>query len=186
MLLLSLATQESHDTTDSESLGGRLFASERRDNLGEIQLAHQAGRLYLRAGLGFLAGKEEVDNQGTADSHKQRSRNAYLYATLVDLPGGLRIDGGFSRDYIADPSLTKPLAQNNYKAGMAWDVSPDTTLRLAAFRVLKRTGLAELTIEPTQMTGFNQFFDDFNGTSARRSAVALTTSFQGRCLPGWS
>ena len=41
-----------------------------------------------------------------------------------------------------------------------------TTLRGAAFRTLKRTLLTDQTLEPTQVAGFNQFYDDFNGTDS--------------------
>jgi hypothetical protein len=44
--------------------------------------------------------------------------------------------------------------------------SPGTTLRAAAFRVLKRTLITDQTLEPTQVAGFNQFFDDANLTEA--------------------
>jgi hypothetical protein len=37
-------------------------------------------------------------------------------------------------------------------------------VRGAAFRVLKRTLITDQTLEPTQVAGFNQFFDEFNAT----------------------
>jgi outer membrane receptor protein involved in Fe transport len=40
----------------------------------------------------------------------------------------------------------------------------NTTLRAAAFRVLKRTLITDQTLEPTQVAGFNQFFDELNTT----------------------
>jgi hypothetical protein len=39
-------------------------------------------------------------------------------------------------------------------------------LRLAAFRSIKPALLAHQTIQPTQVAGFNQFFDDYNDTRA--------------------
>src|SRR5262249_18429820 len=48
-----------------------------------------------------------------------------------------------------------------------------TTLRAAAFRVLKRTLINDQTLEPTQVAGFNQFFDDINSTDSWRYGVAV-------------
>lgn len=183
-LLVSLGRQVARDTTDSEMFGGRLFTNDRTDRLSEVQIAHRAGGLHVRAGLGYLTGDESTDFFGTAEQHKQRSHNAYVYASWAGLPGGIRVEGGVSRDYVNDPLLTQQFKQTNHKLGLGWDITAATTLRLASIRVLKRSGLAELTIEPTQVMGFNQFFDDFNGTSARRTAVALDHRFSDKAFAG--
>jgi outer membrane receptor protein involved in Fe transport len=38
---------------------------------------------------------------------------------------------------------------------------------------VKRTLVAEQTLEPTQVAGFAQFFDDFNGTKAKRQGIGI-------------
>ncbi|MCI0554727.1 MAG: TonB-dependent receptor, partial [Anaerolineae bacterium] len=63
------------------------------------------------------------------------------------------------------------------KFGVTWNPFPDTTVRAAAFRVLKKTLVADQTIEPTQVAGFNQFFDDNNGTDAWRYGGAIDQKF---------
>ena len=50
-------------------------------------------------------------------------------------------------------------------------------MRAAAFRVLKRTLITQQTLEPTQVAGFNQFFDDFNLTEAWRYGGAIDQKF---------
>lgn len=52
------------------------------------------------------------------------------------------------------------------KFGLVWNPLPQLILRGAAFRTLKRPLATNQTIEPTQLAGFNQFFDEFNATSA--------------------
>jgi hypothetical protein len=42
---------------------------------------------------------------------------------------------------------------------------------------LKRTLVTDQTLEPTQVTGFNQFYDDFNGTEAWRFGGAVDQKF---------
>jgi hypothetical protein len=46
-------------------------------------------------------------------------------------------------------------------------------LRGAAFQVVKPIIVANRTIEPTQVAGFNQLFDDPLGTEARGAGVEL-------------
>lgn len=65
----------------------------------------------------------------------------------------------------------KPLV--NPKFGLLWTPFPGTLIRLAAFQGSKRTLVTNQTIEPTQVAGFNQFYDDFNGTTAWRYGAAL-------------
>jgi hypothetical protein len=63
--------------------------------------------------------------------------------------------------------------QFNPKFGLIWKALPGTTIRAAAFRVLKRTLITDQTLEPTQVAGFNQFFDDGNLTESWRYGGAI-------------
>ena len=74
--------------------------------------------------------------------------------------------------------------QFNPKFGVTWNPWLNTTIRAAAFRTLKRTLITDQTIEPTQVAGFNQFFDDFNGTSAWNYGVALDQKFTKELFTG--
>jgi outer membrane receptor protein involved in Fe transport len=67
--------------------------------------------------------------------------------------------------------------QFNPKFGIIWNPIPNTALRGAVFRVLKRTLLTDQTLEPTQVAGFNQFFDDINATDAWRYGGAIDQKF---------
>ncbi|MGD8834384.1 MAG: TonB-dependent receptor [Desulfobacteraceae bacterium] len=50
--------------------------------------------------------------------------------------------------------------QLNPKAGVSWEVFEGTTLRAAVFRVFEDTLIAKQRLEPTQVAGFNQFFEE--------------------------
>jgi hypothetical protein len=65
---------------------------------------------------------------------------------------------------------------------------PDTTLRAAYFETVKRTTTGGQTIEPTQVAGFNQLFDDFTATKARRWGVGIDHKQSDRLYIGaeWS
>jgi hypothetical protein len=61
---------------------------------------------------------------------------------------------------------------------------PATTVRAAAFRVLKRTLVTDQTLEPTQVAGFEQFFDDVNGASSWRYGVGIDQKFASDLFVG--
>jgi outer membrane receptor protein involved in Fe transport len=86
------------------------------------------------------------------------------------------ITAGASFDYLkGDPAFIPggDEALFNPKFGITWNPFPTTTVRAAAFRVLKRTLITDQTLEPTQVAGFNQFFDDPNVTEAWRYGAAI-------------
>ncbi|MGI0014849.1 MAG: TonB-dependent receptor, partial [Nitrososphaera sp.] len=104
--------------------------------------------------------------------------NVYLYS-YIPLPKNVTLTLGASGDFFdtALPGMKAPINQFNPKFGITWNPIPDTTLRAAAFRTLKRTLITNQTLEPTQVAGFNQFFDDFNATRAWRYGGAIDQKF---------
>ena len=65
-----------------------------------------------------------------------------------------------------------------------WNPLPSTTFAVRLFRVLKRKLITDQTLEPTQVAGFNQFFDDINGTEAWRYGVAIDQKFTKEIFGG--
>ncbi len=59
------------------------------------------------------------------------------------------------------------------KIGLQWNPGPSTRVRIAAFQVIKPPLAINQTIEPTEVAGFNQFFDDTNLAKSRRVAIAV-------------
>jgi len=103
--------------------------------------------------------------------------NLYLYSYL-NLLNNLTLTLGVSGDFFDTPSEALPDADLfNPKFGVIWNALPNTTLRGAVFRVFKRTLLTDQTLEPTQVAGFNQFFDDATGTEAWRYGGAIDQKF---------
>jgi len=101
--------------------------------------------------------------------------NAYTYANITPL-NSITITLGGSFDYLDGKPARVPgeqLDQFNPKFGITWRPLSGTSIRAAAFRVLKRTLITDQTLEPTQVAGFNQFFDDADVTKAWRYGVAL-------------
>jgi len=63
--------------------------------------------------------------------------------------------------------------QVNPKLGLSWNPVPATQFRVAAFRTTARSLVNDQTLEPTQVAGFNQFFDDPQFTNAWRYGLGL-------------
>ena len=84
----------------------------------------------------------------------------------------------------ADDSTVKDKDQFNPKFGAVWYPTPTTTVRAAAFRTLKRTLVTDQTLEPTQVAGFNQFYDDLNATSAWRYGGAINQKLPAHLYAG--
>jgi len=103
--------------------------------------------------------------------------NIYIYS-YIPFPKNVTLTLGASVDFINSDSEERPQKdQFNPKFGITWKPFAHTTLRGAAFRVLKRTLITDQTLEPTQVAGFNQFYDDKDGTESWRYGLALDQVF---------
>ena len=122
--------------------------------------------------IGF-PGPEPIEQSLTDQDLKHFNVYAYAYVNLlknVTATLGLSFDS-LSGDGDIDKDHVNP------KFGITWTPFAGTTLRGAAFRVLKRTLITDQTLEPTQVAGFNQFFDDFDLTEAWRYGGAIDQKF---------
>jgi tetratricopeptide (TPR) repeat protein len=96
--------------------------------------------------------------------------NIYAYTNL-SFPKNLTWTIGLSYDSYDEESIK--LNKVNPKFGLQWNITDRLRLRAAFLRTLKRQLLVDQTIEPTQVAGFNQFFDDFNGTRTEIFGIGL-------------
>jgi len=85
---------------------------------------------------------------------------------------------------IEPPPVLGKKDQFNPKVGLTWNLGSGTTLRGAWFRALKRTLITDQTLEPTQVAGFNQFYDDPSATKSDVWGAALDQRFDSRLFGG--
>ncbi len=103
--------------------------------------------------------------------------NLYLYS-YINVLKTVTFTLGLSADFFnTDSPATGDREQFNPKFGITWNPFPVTTFRAAVFRVLKRTLITDQTLEPTQVAGFNQFFDDTESAESWRYGVAVDQRF---------
>lgn len=97
--------------------------------------------------------------------------NSYIYSNinwLKYLPTTL----GVSFDSMDSRSLGT-VNKINPKVGLKWNYAEQSALRAAYFTNVKRPLISDQTIEPTQIAGFNQFFDDITGSMSERYGVGI-------------
>jgi len=109
-----------------------------------------------------------------ASDFDTRHTNLYVYSQ-INYPKTVTFTIGGSVDFY--DSAETDTDQFNPKFGVIWNPLPETTLRAAAFRTLKRTLSTNQTLEPTQVAGFNQFFDDIDATEAWNYGIAIDQKF---------
>jgi hypothetical protein len=83
----------------------------------------------------------------------------------------LAVHAGLSQDDYAYKTLH--LHHTHPKLGAQWQASPTLKIKLAAYGTTTGSTLKEQTIEPTSFSGFNQRFDDLQGTPSKQWALGL-------------
>jgi tetratricopeptide (TPR) repeat protein len=152
---------------------------------GELQHLFRTGHFNIVTGAGHFYIKQKdtdytelfspfFDSSTVITKSHINHTNLYLYSqihypkTLTFTIGG---SGDFYHGGIVDHN------QFNPKFGVTWSLFPVTTLRAAIFRVFKRTLITNQTLEPTQVAGFNQFFDDVDATKSWCYGAAIDQKF---------
>jgi len=175
-----------------------LFRSQKFNFVTGAGIARQNGEPQLQIGLDLTSllgpGAENVIvvDQPLDASVTHYNGYAYGYYKPVD---NLTLIAGASYDhaeggpiFVPGPDSENTRDSFNPKFGLIYKPLPDTTVRGAYFKTMKRTLLNDQTLEPTQVAGFNQFYDDFNAAETRRYGLAVNQKFTKTFFGGveWS
>ncbi len=106
--------------------------------------------------------------------HKTEGR-----ALSISLPPGS--DG---RPQLVSVNYQNKVNQISPKFGLQWELTDSFKLRMAYFKTLKSQLIVDQTIEPTMVAGFNQFFDDFNGTKGEFFGIGIDAALNDLVLIG--
>jgi tetratricopeptide (TPR) repeat protein len=209
ILLGSLVYQEGkfRETHDPFPQPGVLFVDfnqpEQESFGGELQHLFRSRYVNLVAGGGYFDVDDDVEQfltfgppfipgppftPPTIDvtdgfSLDLKHGNAYAYSYINPLEN-LTVTIGASYDNADSEYLDEVKDQFNPKFGIAWTPFAGTTLRAAAFKTLKRTLVTQQTLEPTQVAGFNQFFDDEELTETWHYGGAVDQKFSSSLYGG--
>ncbi len=146
----------------------------------EAQLLQKATNFNLVTGFGIYS--LDVDSIGFESSDQVERDIAYGYASIT-WPENLIWTVGLS--YQSDENPILNLDELNPKFGAQWTINDHLSLRAAAFQVVRRSAYSiEQTIEPTQVAGFNQFFDDLVMTVSKNYGLGLDVRFSNQLYGG--
>jgi len=156
-----------------------------RSQIAELQYLGRHGFGELIAGGGNVRQKDASTTEVVftvepfppdppfVDTVRSRARhtNAYAYG-LLRLWGRSTLTAGLAIDDFHD-ELRFDQTRYSPKLGLIVPLGTGTTLRAAGFRTVKRLLPANQTLEPTQVAGFNQLFDDVNQARSERLGVGI-------------
>jgi hypothetical protein len=156
-----------------------------------VNLTSGAGYSYIDGRLDQTVGVNVPTRFGpvlrqifSTASRDLQHTNFYTYS-YINLLTNLTFTVGLSADLLnGDIGQINDKDEFNPKFGVIWNPFPATTVRASVFRVLKRTLITNQTLEPTQVAGFNQFFDDDNGTEAWLYGAAIEQRFTHNIFGG--
>jgi hypothetical protein len=123
------------------------------------------------AGLGHTEIDRTIEATGqTPTAEETQHLHPYVY-TNIKLPNPVTWTLGVSYDEFLNGPIE--VIEISPKLGVRWDVTNALSVRAAAFRWVKPALVADRTLEPTQVSGFNQVFDDSNGDETWRRGVGI-------------
>jgi hypothetical protein len=183
LIISAIHQEETEDQVFTFDSNGKF---ETQGFVAEAQYLFRGSLFNIITGGGYYDADNEVNISESGASELSlgdtSQRNGYLYL-YVRYPTQFVWTLGVSTDALDDSYLGN-FNQVNPKFGFLWNLTPDTILRFATFRTLKRPLLTDQTIEPTQVSGFNQFFDDFAATDSWRYGIALDHRFSSNLYAG--
>lgn len=163
---------------------------------GQVQFLYSGNAFNFIAGAGWYSVENNQDSAimsidletgELAPLRDSQSRpdakqyNSYFYSSIAAMPS-LILQVGASYDTYEDGLFD--ISEANYKLGTNLEISENVTLRGAAFSTTKRALVADQTLEPTQIAGFNQQFDDFNGTQSDVLGVGIDSRISDETFLG--
>lgn len=148
----------------------------------EAQYLFRGDRFNLIIGGGITDSDKNIYSESAPPPGSDHMVTGYLYGNL-----------NWPRDIIWTMGLGHSVYEqdkfnlaNDFlpKLGVRWNISNDFSLRAAYLQTVKRNLVSNPTIEPTQVAGFNQFFDDINGAKASLYGIGLDGKLSGQIRVG--
>ncbi len=181
-----LGHAEQSEVTDSSVFPGSSFSLHQREKASVAEVQHLLTRSSwnLTSGVGYYRNKRSLqlsilgDLPETEGSHV----NVYSYIHFAPLGEWLRLDAGLSYDRVNYNDVR--VSKSHPRLGLAWKPAAHTTLRAAGFRTVKRAFVSSQTLEPTEVAGFNYFFDDFDATRTRGLGLAADQELSANLFAG--
>jgi hypothetical protein len=141
----------------------------------ELQHVFRLKMVQLISGFSYYSSEQNFKNLlFSFENNKENIENTslYIYANS-EILDRLYFTTGISFDLNKNNSNSFNKKLVNPKFGLTWLPNENTTLRLAAFKSLKSEFINNQTIQPTQVAGFNQFFDEWSNAEVWRYGAGV-------------
>jgi Tfp pilus assembly protein PilF len=157
---------------------------QRRGYISELQHQYSSSGFNLISGFGHIDQTVNLDTIRVQPGRSPRTSltisditriNLYNYSNF-NFADQITATFGLSYEHL---KIKNQFQRNllNPKFGLVLKPISSTTVRLAAFRGMNITRTANQSIEPTHVAGFNQLFDDPDGTVALRYGGGIDYKF---------
>ncbi len=200
-LLMSLVHAEQNYTGVDDTQGFIAnFSHKTYGTQYELQHMYRDQDYDLTLGMNYLINQEDkiedvlkfpppLGDQPLNLNSKSNHKSFYAYLSAKVTPK-LQITAGLTQDFyqrdlsIALNQTQLDLNPTNPKFGLIWTPTNLTTFRFSALRSLNRGITQKQTLEPTQLAGFNQFYDDMEGSIMDRIGIGLDHKFTSNLFVG--
>lgn len=158
----------------------------------ESQYLFHNQHLNIITGGGFYLDKVNLINTALSGNRVLRRRVfdyninqyfGYIYSNF-DIFEKISIISGVSLDFYNDTLRNIEFTNINPKFGLIWQINNHLVFRAARFKAIKSSIISDQLLQPTQVAGFDQFFDDFNGTKASQYAVGVDANWHNTIFSG--
>jgi tetratricopeptide (TPR) repeat protein len=147
-----------------------------KSTLVEAQGLSQFGPLRITLGASQLRGKLNETFLGFPNAETtQEQTTGYAYLNYSLGVAKANVQAAFGVTDLEEPNIKRN--ETSPKVGVMVPIGSRATLRAAYIKDVRRILPTNQTIEPTQIAGFSQFFDDVDGTIAVQKGVGLDYEF---------
>lgn len=162
-----------------QNFGQKEVSATKISNSYQIEAQHHLRKRFIKLVTG--GGIYEIwSNQSCSSCNKdsnEQNHNLHLYSN-INLQTNMAATLGVGyNSYKNDTGIVEIPAYHfsevDPKIGFQWDVMTNLRLRAAWFETVRSGLIAQQTLEPTQVAGFNQLYDEPVGTRSRRKGAGL-------------
>ncbi len=163
----------------AQNFGQKEVSATKISNSYQIEAQHHLRKHFIKFVTG--GGIYEIwSNQSCSSCNKdsnEQNHNLHLYSN-INLQANMAATLGVGYNaYKNDTGIVEipayHFSQVDPKIGFQWDVMTNVRLRAAWFETVRSGLIAQQTLEPTQVAGFNQLYDEPVGTRSRRKGAGL-------------
>ena len=171
-LLGSLIYQEISINQKSDGLN---IKEKREGYISQLQHIYNNDNITIINGFGNI-NQDSITNFDGFEIDSSTNKTSIYNYSKINFYKNIKVTIGASIDFL---NIGETIKKNrvNPKLGIEWSPTSSTIFRAAAFRGLYVNQVASQTLEPTQVAGFNQLFNDTNGTSAWRFGAGVDHQF---------